>query len=273
MNAVLVNGVATDSVAVRDRGFQYGDGLFETIAVRDGAPMLWEAHLARLHAGAARLGFSAPDAALLQQEAERLCRGAARGVLKIVVTRGIGMRGYRTDPIVAPTRVLGLSDWPAYPAAYADAGVDVCLCRTRLASQPALAGVKHLNRLEQVLARAEWDDEYAEGLMQDESGNIVEGTMTNVFLVVAGELLTPALDRCGVEGVMRAQVLAHGARLGIRCRAVAVTTEQLERADGIFLTNSLIGLWPVRRIHHRSYAIGDITRKIQRAIRDTHPTP
>ncbi len=269
MNAVLVNGEPTDAVSARDRGFQYGDGLFETIAVKHGAPLLLDKHLARLGAGAERLGFQVSPA-LLHQEAEQLCRGVERGVLKIIVTRGVSMRGYRGDPAATPTRVLVLSDWPSYPASYVKEGVDVRLCRTRLASQPVLAGLKHLNRLEQVLARTEWDDEFAEGLMQDESGNIVEGTMTNVFLVHDGALVTPALDRCGVEGVMRSVVLARVGGLGLACRVETVTPKHLQQAQEIFLTNSLIGLWPVRRIDHRSYAIGDITRKIQQAIRDAY---
>ncbi len=269
MNAVLINGELTDAVSTRDRGFQYGDGLFETLAVQRGTPLLLDKHLARLGAGAERLGFQVSPA-LLRQEAEQLCRGVERGVLKIIVTRGISGRGYRGDPTATPTRVLSLSDWPAYSASYVKEGVDVRLCRTRLAAQPALAGLKHLNRLEQVLARAEWGDEYAEGLMQDESGNIVEGTMTNVFLVRDKALVTPALERCGVEGIMRAEVLERAARLGIAYRIETVTPEQLEQAQEIFLTNCLIGLWPVRRVEHRSYAIDDITRKIQQAIRDAH---
>lgn len=269
MNAVLINGELTDAVSARDRGFQYGDGLFETIAVQRGVPLLLEKHLVRLSTGAERLGFQVSPA-LLRQEAERLCHAVERGVLKIIVTRGISLRGYRGDPAATPTRVLSLSDWPSYPAAYVKEGVDVRLCRTRLASQPALAGLKHLNRLEQVLARAEWGDEFAEGLMQDESGNIVEGTMTNVFLVRDKALVTPALERCGVEGIMRSEVLERAARLGIANRVETVTPEHLDRAQEIFLTNSLIGLWPVRRVEHRSYAIGEITRNIQQAIRDAH---
>lgn len=273
MNAMLVNGVPTDAVSARDRGLQYGDGLFETIAVQRGAALLLDRHLARLQAGAARLGFGPPDTVLLGAEAARLCRGVERGVLKIIVTRGPGARGYRADPAATPTRVLSLSDAPAYPAAHAAEGVDVRLCRTRLASQPALAGLKHLNRLEQVLARAEWGDDRAEGLMQDESDNIVEGTMTNLFLVRDGALVTPALERCGIEGVMRALVLERAAQLGVRCRIETVAPAQLEQAHEIFLTNSLIGLWPVRRVEHRSYAVGDTTRKIQQSIRDAHLAP
>jgi 4-amino-4-deoxychorismate lyase len=269
MNAVLINGELTDAVSARDRGFQYGDGLFETIAVKHGAPLLLDRHLVRLGTGAERLGFQVSPA-LLREESERLCRDVELGVLKIIVTRGISARGYRGDPTATPTRVLSLSDWPSYPAAYAEQGVDVRLCRTRLAAQPALAGLKHLNRLEQVLARAEWGDEYAEGLMQDESGNIVEGTMTNVFLVRDETVITPALDRCGIEGVMRSVVLERAAQFGLECRVETVTPKHLEQAQEIFLTSCLIGLWPVRRVEHRNYAVGNVTRKIQQTIRDAY---
>ena len=266
--SVLVNGVAVDTVSARDRGFQYGDGLFETIAVSRGTPLLWERHAQRLLAGAVRLDMPPPETALLRAETDRLCRGVERGVLKIIFTRGISGRGYRPDASASTTRALSLSPWPDYPPSWSGEGVVVRLCQTRLASQPRLAGLKHLNRLEQVLARAEWDDEYAEGLMQDESGNIVEGTMTNIFLVEGATLRTPDMTRCGVEGVMRGAVLEQAGRLGITCRVGPVTAIQLEQADELFLTNSLIGLWPVRRIENRSYTIGQTTRKIQQAIRD-----
>ena len=266
--SVLVNGVAVDTVSARDRGFQYGDGLFETIAVHRGTPLLWERHAQRLLAGAVRLDMPPPETALLRAETDRLCRGVERGVLKIIFTRGISGRGYRPDASASTTRALSLSPWPDYPPSWSGEGVVVRLCQTRLASQPRLAGLKHLNRLEQVLARAEWDDEYAEGLMQDESGNIVEGTMTNIFLVEGATLRTPDMTRCGVEGVMRGAVLEQAGRLGITCRVGPVTAIQLEQADELFLTNSLIGLWPVRRIENRSYTIGQTTRKIQQAIRD-----
>lgn len=265
---VLVNGVAAETVSVRDRGFQYGDGLFETIAVHRGAPLLWGRHIQRLLAGALRLGMSPPEAALLRADADQLCRGVERGVLKIILTRGIATRGYRPDASAATTRVLSLSPWPAYPPSWSAAGVVVRLCQTRLAAQPRLAGLKHLNRLEQVLARAEWGDDYAEGLMSDESGNVIEGTVTNVFLVEAGALHTPEVIRCGVDGVMRGAVLELAAGLGIACRVGLVTSTQLERANEVFLTNSLIGLWPVQRIEKRSYEIGQTTRKIQTALRD-----
>ncbi len=267
---VLVNGIAADTISVRDRGFQYGDGLFETIAVSRGTPLLWEQHMRRLAAGAARLAMQPPDIARLRAEVAKLDHDPDRGVLKIVLTRGISGRGYRPEAAASTTRVLALLPWPDYPSTWAEEGVAARLCQTRLGAQPRLAGLKHLNRLEQVLARAEWGDEFAEGLMRDESGNIIEGTMTNIFLVRDGVLRTPDLTQCGVEGIMRGVVLERADDLGIGHRIGPVTVAQLGQADEIFLTNSLIGLWPVRRLENRSYSIGETTRKIQQAIRDAH---
>src|SRR3989344_6719399 len=134
--SVLVNGVAVDTISVCDRGFQYGDGLFETIAVHRGTPLLWEQHAQRLLAGAVRLGLPLPETALLRAEANQLCRGVERGVLKIILTRGVSGRGYRPGASTSTTRVLSLSPWPDYPSSWSGEGVAGRLWQMRLASQP-----------------------------------------------------------------------------------------------------------------------------------------
>jgi 4-amino-4-deoxychorismate lyase len=263
--AVLINGEAAEQVSFRDRGLQYGDGLFETIAVRHGAPLLWERHAERLCRDAMRLGMAAPDGARLADEAHRLCSGADRAVLKIIVTRGDAGRGYAPAPVAAPTRILSLSRWPVHPVEAEQAGVVVRFCETRLGSNPRLAGIKHLNRLEQVLARAEWDSDCAEGLMQDESGNVIEGTMSNLFVVSSGIVSTPDVGRCGVAGVMRNWVLERSAGAA---RVAPLGRDDVMRADEIFLTNSVIGVWPVGRLANRVYAVGPVTRRIMKLARE-----
>lgn len=262
--ASLVDGVANGRIGPDDRAFQYGDGVFETIAIVDGRPLLWEAHRARLEAGCARLGIQAPAGTLLWNEAAALASGRARAVLKMVVSRGTGGRGYRPGT-VTPTRVLSLWPWPPH-ARDIEGGVAVRVCRTRFGIQPALAGLKHLSRLENVLARAEWADEYAEGLVFDADGVLVSGTMSNVFVYRDGELLTPALTRAGVAGVVRARVLAVAPALGIPCREARIERAFLDGARAIFLTNSIIGVWPVRRLEDRDYGKTDVAARIQRAL-------
>jgi len=263
----LVNGQVSVSLSVTDRGLQYGDGLFETLALRDGEPLLWDRHVQRLGEGCRRLGLPAPEASLLREEVTRIAGSAARAVAKIILTRGTAGRGYRADAASSATRIVQRLPWPAYPVAAGKEGVAVRWCETRLAHQPRLAGMKHLNRLEQVLARAEWQDDYAEGLMRDTDGLVIEGTKTNLFLVRDdGTVVTPDLSQSGVAGVMRAQILDSAAALGMCCIIQAVTTDMVESAQELFLTNSLIGIWPIRRIEARHYVVGQISQALQAAL-------
>ena len=261
----LINGVETPNLQAADRGLQYGDGLFETIALRHGQPLLWGRHLQRLQDGGRRLGIHVPDHRLLRQELDQIAGSATRAVAKIIITGGAN-QGYRRDPEYPGTRIVQYLPWPQYPAAAAD-GVSVCWCTTRLARQPQLAGIKHLNRLEQVLARAEWLDDYAEGLMRDSDGLVIEGTKTNLFVVLTeGTLVTPDLTQSGVAGVMRAQILDSVTSLGMSCRVQPVSVDMIDSAQELFLTNSLIGLWPIKRLEARQYVVGEISQKIQAAL-------
>lgn len=269
-NATLINGVSATHISVSDRGLHYGDGLFETLAVNAGTALLWDAHLQRLLAGCERLGIPAPDTALLENEAAQLCAGQARAVLKIIVTRGPAGRGYAPPRHATPTRILSRTAWPDHPAAHAQQGVAVDWCRTPLARNPRLAGIKHLNRLEQVLARAEGPSTLAEGLMCDTEGYAIEGTMSNVFIVRHGTLITPDLSQSGVAGVLRAQVLAAAREHGVECREAWLRPAEVEAAEEVFLTNSIIGLWPVTRLGERTYPLGKITQTLQHALAAAH---
>lgn len=265
---VLINGRAAKTVDVRDRGLHYGDGVFETIAVVGGRPQLWDRHLRRLEAGCARLGIEPVDGTTLGEEAGRLCAGLDRAVLKLLVTRGTGGRGYRPASGCRATRVLLCEPHAGYPAERYRHGVNLRVCETRLGLNPSLAGLKHLNRLEQVMARREWDDpDLAEGLMLDTEGHVVEGTMTNLFLVTDGMLTTPAIARCGVAGVMRAYIMerARQQRMKVPERMLSLAT--VEQADEIFVCNSLIGIWPVRHIGAFTCRIGPVTRQLMEEVR------
>ena len=266
--AVLINGVQGENISALDRGFQYGDGIFETLAVADGKPLLWDRHIRRFFHGAARLNLKAPSEELLRREAEQACRDAGRGVLKVVLTRGVSGRGYAPAADTVPTRTVGLLPWPDYPAHYRTDGVRVQFCHTLITRHNVLAGLKHLNRLEQILARMELKNGCAEGLMQDEAGHVIEGTMTNVFVVLRGMLLTPDLTLSGVEGVMRGLIQERAGALAMDCRTTVLKREDILGAEEIFLTNSLIGIWPVRKIESRDYPLGRITKQFQETIRD-----
>ena len=261
---ILVDGEPTDRISCLDRGLLYGDGVFETLAVEAGRPRFWKRHLARLVAGCARLGIPHPEEYRLREEARLAIAESQRAVLKIIMTRGEGGQGYRSAGQVTPTRIIQLHPWPDYPDACRVAGVRVRLCRQRLGCNPALAGIKHLNRLEQVLARREWDDPgIREGLLLDGDDRLVEGTMSNLFLFRKGGLLTPELSRCGVAGILRTVVmeLAEAIRMPVRVGTVGLS--DLREADEVFLTNSVIGIWPVVAVDDSPFPVGESTRRLQ----------
>lgn len=265
---ILINGEQKQAIDATDRGLQYGDGLFETIAIRRGEPELWQQHIERLFAGCRRLAIPLPDAAQLFAEASVLCEGVEQGVMKLVVTRGSGGRGYRPPSVVSPNRIFYLHPWPEH--ADDTTPIHLRLCQTPLSCNPVLAGIKHLNRLEQVLARSEWDDErFAEGVMTDGNGHLIEGTMSNLFVVRAGELLTPSLARCGVEGVMRQYVIELADAMGLDCRQAMLPLGVMERVEECFITNSIIGIRAVAQFEKKGFDDNPITRHLQLALNES----
>ncbi|MDE2348796.1 MAG: aminodeoxychorismate lyase [Gammaproteobacteria bacterium] len=253
---VWINGKVRSRVDWRDRGLQYGDGLFETMRVRRGAVRLLDYHLERLAAGCARLGLPLPDAALLRREIRRAAALADEAVVKLIVTRGIGVRGYRPTGRERPTRIVSVQPLGSRAAAAPPPAWTLRLCRTRLGWNEALAGLKTLNRLESVLARAEWrGSAVAEGLMLDADEHVVCGTMSNLFIRRGRILATPSLDRCGVAGVMRRFVLASARSAGLRPQERHLRIADLNAAEEVFMTNAVVGVMPVAEIRAGSLRI------------------
>ena len=268
---MLINGVASDAISSLDRGLHYGDGLFETIAVKNGKLQLWDQHMQRLADGCDRLGLPEIDPELLHGEATRLFsekNNDHQAILKIILTRGVGGRGYHSPETPSVTRILLRYPWPSLPDHHWQEGIHVEVCKTRLGNNPVLAGMKHLNRLEQVMASREWcEPEVQEGLMLDQQGNVIEGTRTNLFIIKNNQLITPDLSMCGVKGVMRGEIINNIAkRLGIKVHMTAVNQETLATADELFLCNSIIGIWPVKSFGKTVYSRFYLTRKLMNSL-------
>jgi 4-amino-4-deoxychorismate lyase len=245
---IWINGSPGRRIDCLDRGLQYGDGLFETMRVRDGRVRLLEYHLDRLFDACRRLAIGAPRRAALRAELGARAKPHADAVLKLILTRGPGGRGYRPSGSERCTRVLFLSVGPPAPA---QTPRRVRICATPLGTNPALAGLKTLNRLESVLARSEWRDERVwEGLMRDGDGNLICGTMSNLFVRRGSVLTTPTLDRCGIAGVMRRWVLGEAESVGLRAREGRLAMGHLRAAEEVFLTNAVAGVVSVRLIEH-----------------------
>jgi len=262
---MLVNGKPGNLISIRDRGLLYGDGVFRTLRATQGKAQHWLLHYKKLQHDCTALGITCPDVALLSAELNDLLVQHPDGVMKLIVTRGEGTRGYAPSIQSTPTHIWDVSPLPDYPADWAIYGIKARLCQLRLSQQPRLAGIKHLNRLENVLAAAEWNDaDIAEGVLLDAPGNVIEGTRSNLFMVRDGTLLTPDLSCCGVAGVQRERVMEYAATHGIPCRTAQFGLAKLLAADEIFLVNSVIGLWPVRELQDRTWCYHPISRQVQK---------
>jgi 4-amino-4-deoxychorismate lyase len=265
----LINGQSEAKISVNDRALQFGDGLFETFAIKDGKPLAWDAHIQRLKKGCEKLFISCPDISLLHSESLQLCASVELGVLKLILSRGSGGRGYTPPENVSTSRILSLHEWPNYPSNYHQLGVEISICETRLGHNPALSGIKHLNRLEQVLLNRELSlAQNPEGIALDIDDNVIEGCKSNIFLLKNNLLKTPLLDQVGVEGVVRNEILELAEITNAQFQIGKVSIEELLGADEVFLSNSIIGIWPVTAINNISYKPGQFTRDLQRQLVD-----
>lgn len=269
---MLINGTPGSSISIHDRGLLYGDGVFRTLRIHDGQPLHWVRHYRKLLNDCAALQLACPPDALLLEELQQLATQQPESIAKIIVTRGEGQRGYAPPAGASPTRILALSPSPDYPPHFYAQGVRLRICELRLSQQPRLAGIKHLNRLENVLAAAEWSDpDVPEGLLLDSEGNIIEGTRSNLFAVFGAELVTPDLALCGVAGVQRERVLEWAAQQqGMPCHIRRLGIHELFDADELFLVNSIIGLWPVRELAGKTWQKPTLSLRIQKWLEHTH---
>ena len=261
---ILVNGECKEYIEISDRGFQYGDGLFETITVTNGQPVFLDLHLDRLDSGCRKLYIPFPGTELLAFEAKKLCQHSSKAVLKLILTRGSGGRGYRQPDVIQTTRVLSLHPFPDYPDIYKAQGIAARFCDTRLGLNPGLAGIKHLNRLEQILARAEWTDPgIQEGIMLDMNEHVIEGTMTNLFYVKNDTLYTSSLALSGVAGIIRGIIMTLSSDHDLSAIEHTFTKDELLSADEVFVCNSIVTIWPIKQIASIYFPVGERTRQLQ----------
>lgn len=260
---ILVDGKPVAAVHALDRGLQFGDGLFETMTVIDGQIRFMPQHLARLRKDSARLLINVAQAEVLHAELVAAAKRLDNGVIKLIVTRGSSSRGYSLPAQPLARRILIASDRPKLPDQ-----IRLMVCRTRLAAGGSLVGIKHLNRLEQVMACAEWQNinNVDEGLMLDPDDNIIEATSANVFIVRNDRVCTPVLDRCGVNGIMRDQVMKLLRQSDKFFQTENIGIADIKQADEIFLTNSVGGVRPVVSLGDKSWEVGPVCTWLRAAL-------
>ena len=267
LRGLWVDGIEGAPVPADDRGLQYGDGLFETILVRNGVARFLELHLGRLERGLARLSIPFVDGPRLRADISRaLDRAPPLAILKLIITRGTAERRGYAPTTGSPARHI-VSLWSAAPLTGVEQGVELGVAQLRLPEPSPFAGLKHLNRLENVMAAAEAMASPAfESLLLSTAGHLVSGIACNCFLVRSGGLLTPPVDRVGVAGVMRQVVLREAARLGIPAREQVLELQDVFESDAMFITNARIGVVPVRRVREHVFGMSDIALRLRDAI-------
>lgn len=264
---IIINGQQGSSIQVMDRSVMYGDGVFRTMRMRNGRINAWLGQYHKLEADCQALDILCPARIILEQEIKQIAHDTPDCVVKIVVSRGEGGRGYSVPDSVSPNRVVLTAPIPAYPALFWDQGVRLHVCEMRMCHQPRLAGIKHLNRLENVLARMEWSNpEIAEGLMLDAEGWVIEGTMANIFMRQGNTLFTPDLSDCGVAGLQRKRILEFAPQCGLTPEISHFSLPNLLKAEEVFLCNSVIGVWPVRQIGAQAIPLGATSAQMQRLL-------
>lgn len=263
----MLNGVCSDSVSLSDRSFQYGDGCFTTMLTRNGVICHWPLHIERMNACLDTLCISRPDWSVIEAWLAEMASSDPIAGIKLHISRGEGGRGYSPTQVASPNVTINRFPYPALYEQWTKDGVKLGVCQQRLGHTPILAGHKHNNRLEQILLKAELEQQsLVDGVALDIDGNVIETTMANLFWVKEARLFTPRLDKSGVSGVMRRVVLEKAQADGIEVQIGDFLLTSVLEAEEVFMTNSILGVAPVAAISTHQFQVGKITNRIQEMI-------
>ena len=260
---VIINGEEQSNISVFNRNMQYGDGLFETCVAKDNQILFWDKHLLRLNIGCDKLKIKKIEESIWLEDIKKALSFSSKKncIIKLILSRGNSQRGYSYPDDILPVRVVIVSEIiksqskQSFSLEYAQSGYH---------SNPNLAGIKHCNRIEQILARATMKED--EAIMLDENKNIISVTQGNIYFIFGKRLLTPKLDRCGVIGSRRSLILELAKSIGLDIQEEEVSMIQAQKADEVFISNSLIGIQSVSSIEDCQLSSSSITDKIKRAF-------
>lgn len=266
-NDIWVNGEKTDKVSVLDRGFSYGDGIFTTIKVANSHCELLPQHIERLQQGLIKLSIASIDFENLFEDLTAKSKNLQNGVLKVIITRGQGKRGYSSVGCDSPTIVISASSVAPSYQQWQQEGVELGVSTIALGINPLTAGIKHLNRLEQILVKQQIDDnKWTDAVVLDCQGHVIETSMANIFLCKDNIVYTPCLTSSGVKGLMRQQVINYLDDNNIDIIEDRFKFGAIINADEIFITNCLMGVVPITGVDTTAFSIGKITSMLSLAF-------
>lgn len=267
---IWVDGQLTDNMPVCDRGLAYGDGFFTTMLVLEGRLINWRKHQQRLTLSALCLGFPELNWPALTQDLTTVLNhfvATDTGVIKIIITRGCGGAGYQplpkaqTQPRIIiqklpyPQQVdRSLKDAKNNPACLSFI-VKSQVCRTLWSDNKQLAGLKHLNRLDNVLARYELADGMSEGIMLSQTGGVISGTQSNIVVLKDLIAYTPKLETCGIHGTLLASLKEWLPSLGYDWQETQFDLAFLNSADEVFFCNAVRGIMPMESLNGKAWPV------------------
>ncbi len=261
-----LNGKIINELDIKERGFAYGDGIFSTINIHNGQAQLLDLHWQRLQKSCARLRITETFLTQWQADFEQFMAQNPYSICKIIITRGCGGRGYLPDTQALPNCYFLAYQRQEHPTLYQH-GINTAFLNQCLGLNPLLAGLKHLNRLEQVLLRQELASlGFPEGVVCDIQGRVIEGVFSNLFMIKNQVLYTPALRQAGVEGVMRQHILHLAQHLQYSVSIEDLMPKHLLTADEVFFCNSLYGIWPVKQLQDTLYSANPMTQHLQASL-------
>ncbi len=263
----LINGQAQTQLNAEDRAIHYGDGLFETMLYQHGKIALWKQHYSRLDAGCKVLGLANVDEKTLLKDLETLTKKLSNEcyLIKLIISRGAAGRGLHVDKTIAISRIFLAYDFDV-KALKSNKPKQLTLCKIRLMRNKTLGGIKHLNRLNYVLAADELDAKFDEGIMLNDRDELVECITNNLFFIKEKTIFTAPIDDCGVAGIKRQQVIDTAKDLGIMVCIKAILFEDLKQMDECFITNAVVGLQSVASIDSVDFTKQAMTQKLQKII-------
>lgn len=239
----FVDGQEISAISIDDRGLAYGDGCFTTALVTHGEVMMRTQHINRLVQQSQQLGLPKFDLALLTETLDKISAGIELAIVKVMITCGSGGRGYSRLGAEQAKVIVSLHDYPKFYPQWQQHGIDVGVSEQKLGINPMLAGLKHLNRLEQVLLRAELDKRLEDDLVvSDLNGHVIECCSANVFWLKAGIWYTPLLTTSGVAGLMREKILLNNTDI----QQGNFPLSSLDNIDAMFISNAILGIVPAR---------------------------
>ena len=270
----LINGKFLKTVSVLDRGLSYGHGLFETMSWRHLRELdsfgveFWNRHLKRLSASSLKMKIKMPSKEILNNYKDKIIKksinlGFNEGVLKIIITRGVGGRGYKYEKDIEPTIIFLSFPKVRIDESFFKKGVNLRFCKSPIFVNHQLSGIKHLNRIDSVMARSEWQNkEFFDGVLLDDSKNIIDGTMTNIFFSKNNILYTPDLKKSGINGIMRQVVIEKSKIFFNSVHEIQINKKNLKLYDEMFITNSIIKILPVKKLEKKEFSISQSTRNL-----------